>query len=100
MAGCAAAPLPRPNSAPQTASPAPSAAPTRTPTVASDAVIVTIGDSIMSGYGLDPDEVLVVNDWAFTGAGYRSDAERELALGIAERLRTQRQQQYRKENTQ
>ncbi|ACU97387.1 hypothetical protein Svir_23890 [Saccharomonospora viridis DSM 43017] len=51
-------------------------------------------------YGLDPDEVLVVNDWAFTGAGYRNDAERELALGIAERLRTQRQQQYRKENTQ
>lgn len=49
-------------------------------------------------YGLDPDEVLVVNDWAFTGTGYRNDAERELALGIAERLRTQRQHEYRKEN--
>lgn len=48
--------------------------------------------------GLDPDEVLVVNDWAFTGTGYRDDAERELALGIAERLRTQRQHEYRKEN--
>lgn len=56
MAGCAAAPPQRPNSPPHPASPAPSASPTRTPTIASDAVIVTIGDSIMSGYGLDPDQ--------------------------------------------
>ena len=56
ISGCAAATAHRPNSAPHPASPAPSASPTRTPTVASDAVIVTIGDSIMSGYGLDPDE--------------------------------------------
>ncbi|TLW92100.1 replication initiation protein [Saccharomonospora piscinae] len=49
---------------------------------------------------LDPDAVLVVNDWQFTGAGYRDDAERELALGIAERLRTQRQHKYRQENPQ
>ncbi|CAM3167399.1 replication initiator [Saccharomonospora xinjiangensis] len=48
--------------------------------------------------GLDPDTTVVVNDWAFTGSGYRNDAERELALGIAERLRTQRQQKYREEN--
>lgn len=47
--------------------------------------------------GLDPDTVLVVNDWHFTGTGYRDDAERELATGIAERLRTQRQQQHHKE---
>lgn len=56
MAGCAAAPARRPDSAPRPATAAPTASPTRTPTVASDAVIVTIGDSIMSGYGLDPDE--------------------------------------------
>ncbi|MGW9480557.1 replication initiator [Saccharomonospora azurea] len=49
--------------------------------------------------GLDPDTTVVVNDWAFTGSGYRNDAERELALGIAERLRTQRQQKYREEHT-
>lgn len=48
--------------------------------------------------GLEPEGVLVVNDWHFTGSGYRDDAERELALGIAERLRTQRQQKYREEN--
>ncbi|WP_309731291.1 SGNH/GDSL hydrolase family protein [Microbacterium sp. SORGH_AS_0428] len=56
MAGCAAEPAHGSSSAPHPASPAPKPAPTRTPTVASDAVIVTIGDSIMSGYGLDPDE--------------------------------------------
>ncbi|WP_243227690.1 SGNH/GDSL hydrolase family protein [Microbacterium sp. CIAB417] len=56
MAGCAAAPPQRPNIPPHPASPAPSASPTRTPTIASDAVIITIGDSIMSGYGLDPDQ--------------------------------------------
>ncbi len=47
---------------------------------------------------LDPDAVVVVNDWQFTGTGYRNDAERELAAGIADRLRDQRRQQYREEN--
>ncbi|WP_157601558.1 replication initiator [Saccharomonospora halophila] len=46
---------------------------------------------------LDPDAVVVVNDWAFTGTGYRNDAERELAAGIADRIRDQRRQQYREE---
>ncbi|MEV1293948.1 replication initiator [Pseudonocardia sp. NPDC049635] len=34
--------------------------------------------------------VLVVNDWAVVQIGHRNDAEREIALGIAERRREQR----------
>ncbi|MGW4109494.1 replication initiator [Actinosynnema sp. NPDC004786] len=41
--------------------------------------------------GLAAEEVIVVNDWAYAGSGYANDAERELASGIAERLRSQRQ---------
>ncbi|NKQ57576.1 replication initiation protein [Amycolatopsis sp. K13G38] len=48
--------------------------------------------------GLDPDSVLVVNDWHFHGAGYRDDAERELASGIASRIRDDRKAKYHKEN--
>lgn len=33
----------------------------------------------------DSSTVLVVNDWAMTGVGYRTDAERELAAAIASR---------------
>ncbi|MEV8443157.1 replication initiator [Actinosynnema sp. NPDC051121] len=48
--------------------------------------------------GLTADEVIVVNDWAYAGSGYANDAERELASGIAERLRAQRQRQYAEED--
>jgi hypothetical protein len=48
--------------------------------------------------GLHSDTVLVVNDWQFDGAGYHDDAERELASGIAERIRTDRQRKYDQEN--
>ena len=44
------------------------------------------------------DTVLVVNDWRFDGAGYQNDAERELAAGIAERIRDDRKHKYQKEN--
>ncbi|ROP40218.1 replication initiator [Saccharothrix texasensis] len=47
--------------------------------------------------GLAAEEVIVVNDWAYAGSGYANDAERELASGIAERLRAQRQRQYTEE---
>jgi hypothetical protein len=50
--------------------------------------------------GLDADTTLVVNDWKFTGAGYRDDAERELAAGIAERIRDDRKRKYGKETQQ
>lgn len=36
----------------------------------------------------DTDAVVLVNDWAMTGIGYRSDAERELAVAIATRQLT------------
>jgi hypothetical protein len=48
--------------------------------------------------GLAADTVAVINDWQFTGAGYRNDAERELAAGIAERIRDDRQRKYEQEN--
>ena len=38
----------------------------------------------------DSDSVLVVNDWQVVQIGHRNDAEREIALGIAERRREQR----------
>ncbi|MEV1295823.1 replication initiator [Pseudonocardia sp. NPDC049635] len=38
----------------------------------------------------DARAVLVVNDWAVVQIGHRNDAEREIALGIAERRREQR----------
>jgi hypothetical protein len=50
--------------------------------------------------GLEPDSVLVVNDWTFHGAGYRDDAERELAAGIAQRIRDNRKHKYHQENQQ
>ncbi|WP_431876176.1 replication initiator [Amycolatopsis sacchari] len=48
--------------------------------------------------GLEPETVLVVNDWTFQGAGYRDDAETELAAGIAARIRDDRKSKYCKEN--
>ncbi|WP_016699321.1 replication initiator [Actinoalloteichus spitiensis] len=47
--------------------------------------------------GVDRASVLVVNSWEFLGTGYRSDAERELAEGIYENRRMQRQQKHRQE---
>ena len=38
----------------------------------------------------EPGSVLVVNDWQVVQIGHRNDAEREIALGIAERRREQR----------
>ncbi|MEV1291518.1 replication initiator [Pseudonocardia sp. NPDC049635] len=38
----------------------------------------------------EPGAVLVVNDWAVVQIGHRNDAEREIALSIAERRREQR----------
>ncbi|MFI5589833.1 replication initiator [Amycolatopsis sp. NPDC051758] len=50
--------------------------------------------------GLDDraDSIAVVNDWRFDGAGYRDDAERELAAGIAERIQDDRKHKYSKEH--
>ena len=45
------------------------------------------------------DSIAVVNDWRFDGAGYRDDAERELAAGIAEHIREDRKHKYSKETT-
>jgi hypothetical protein len=47
--------------------------------------------------GVEPDSVLVVNDWAYTGSGYHNDAERELASAIAERVRDHRRRKYEQE---
>ncbi|MEU6645488.1 replication initiator [Saccharomonospora sp. NPDC046836] len=41
--------------------------------------------------------VLVVNEWTFDGAGYRDDAERELAAAIATRIQDDRKTKYDKE---
>ena len=50
--------------------------------------------------GLTEDQVIVVNHWEFQGAGYKNDAERELAAGIAQRIRDNRKHKYHKENQQ
>jgi len=42
----------------------------------------------------EPGSVLVVNDWAVIQIGHRNDAEREIALGIAERRREQRRTRH------
>lgn len=52
---------------------------------------------VLDRLGVDPDSVLVVNDWTYTGSGYATDAERELALAIAEGKRLQRQRKYEQE---
>ncbi|MFT7835154.1 replication initiation protein [Saccharothrix sp. BKS2] len=53
---------------------------------------------VLDRLGLEADQVIVVNDWAYANSGYANDAERELASGIAERLRAQRQRQYIEED--
>lgn len=47
---------------------------------------------------LDPADVVVVNDWHFDGVGYADEAERELAHGIAVRVREHRAAKHQKEN--
>jgi len=47
--------------------------------------------------GVDQDAVTVVNDWRYTGSGWANDAERELAMAIAERTREHRQRTYEQE---
>jgi len=44
----------------------------------------------VSGAPIDPTTVVVINDWWPVHHGHRNDAERELALAIAERHRQQR----------
>ncbi|MEV0675972.1 replication initiator [Actinosynnema sp. NPDC050436] len=45
--------------------------------------------------GHEPDTVLLVHDWTYTGSGYSNDAKRELAL--AENTREQRKRKYEQE---
>jgi hypothetical protein len=47
---------------------------------------------VLASQGIDDsvDSILVVNDWVFAGAGYRDDAETELAAAIAARIRRAR----------
>jgi hypothetical protein len=40
------------------------------------------------------DTTLVINQWAWAGAGYRDDAERELAAGMADRIRDDRRNRH------
>ncbi|PWK90301.1 hypothetical protein C8D88_101317 [Lentzea atacamensis] len=50
--------------------------------------------------GLDADSVLVINDWAYQGNGYDTDAERELAAALAGRIRDNRRRKYEQETHQ
>ncbi|MBM7811924.1 replication initiator [Saccharothrix algeriensis] len=54
---------------------------------------------VLERLDLQAEDVIVVNDWAYSGSGHANDAERELAAGIAERLRSQRQRKYTEEVT-
>ena len=45
---------------------------------------------------VDLDTITVINDWTVTHIGHRDHAERELALAIAERNRTQRTSRTRR----
>jgi hypothetical protein len=47
--------------------------------------------------GYTADSVTVVNDWQWTGSGYKNDAERELASAISERVREHRRRKYEQE---
>ncbi|HWO60455.1 MAG TPA: replication initiator, partial [Umezawaea sp.] len=53
---------------------------------------------VLDRLGVDPESVLVVNHWTYTGSGYANDAERELALAMAEGKRLQRQRKYEQED--
>ncbi|MFC0071689.1 replication initiator, partial [Umezawaea endophytica] len=47
--------------------------------------------------GYTADSVTVVNDWQWTGSGYKNDAERELASAISQRVREHRRRKYEEE---
>ncbi|WP_311734524.1 replication initiator [Actinoalloteichus hymeniacidonis] len=57
-------------------------------------------NELLNTLGVERDSVVVVNSWEFLGTGYRSDAEREIAEGIYEGQRAQRQQKYQQEGNQ
>lgn len=52
---------------------------------------------VLDRMGYDPDTVTVINDWTYTGSGYNTDAERTLALAIAEGRKEQRQRKFQHE---
>jgi hypothetical protein len=52
---------------------------------------------MLNRYGVNDDQIVVINDWRTTGAGYNTDAEHELAAAIHERIRDQRINQYDRE---
>ncbi|SDN55075.1 replication initiator [Allokutzneria albata] len=47
--------------------------------------------------GVTEDDVTVINHWQFLAVGYADEAERELAAGIAERIREHRKAKHDKE---
>ena len=49
--------------------------------------------------GIDHESTVVINHWNWTGAGYRDPAERELAAGIADRIRTDRRARHHQDHT-
>jgi hypothetical protein len=54
----------------------------------------------MTALGIPPEDftdITVINDWEFTGTGYDSDAEHELAAAISDRHRQARQAKHRQE---
>jgi hypothetical protein len=52
---------------------------------------------LLEQLGVDDDDIIVINDWRTTGYGYSSEAERELAGAIYERIRQQRINQHEKD---
>ncbi|MEC3974851.1 replication initiator [Amycolatopsis sp. H20-H5] len=58
-------------------------------------------DEAFAAHGITApvDTVLVVNHWSFVGAGYRDDADTELAASIAARVRPTRKSLHARRNT-
>jgi hypothetical protein len=54
-------------------------------------------NELLERFGVTDDDIVVINDWRTTGAGYATDAERELAGAIYERVRQQRIHRYHDE---
>jgi hypothetical protein len=52
---------------------------------------------LLERFGVTNDDIVVINDWRTTGAGYATDAARELAGAIYERIRQQRIDRYERE---
>lgn len=65
-------------------------------TIRGDRRAFRLAESLLAAE-LDPETTLLVNDWQFTGSGYRDDAEQELAAAISTRVRDQRARKHRKE---